>query len=190
MHNCILTLLIMSWNIISALRSMLTIKPSCTHVFASLFVSLTMFCFFYIYLGAWLVYIYFVVVPAQHVPSLLWKRESQSAFLHRLVLLLATLHPVLSLIPYPQGHSGEFIINALTLVLLKCFNCIFRHLKLELLTQFPASNDEKYSSLWKINISWASTTEYFINFSGVLFGLKLSWKRIYRGLNYYWSQRR
>ena len=32
----------------------------------------------------------------------------------------------------------------LTLVLLNCFNCIFRHLKLELLTQFPASNDEKY----------------------------------------------
>ena len=29
-------------------------------------------------------------------------------------------------------------------VLLNCFNCIFRHLKLELLTQFPASNDEKY----------------------------------------------
>ena len=32
----------------------------------------------------------------------------------------------------------------LTLVLLNCFNCIFRHLKLELLTQFPASKDEKY----------------------------------------------
>ena len=32
----------------------------------------------------------------------------------------------------------------LTLVLLNCFNCIFHHLKLELLTQFPASNDEKY----------------------------------------------
>ena len=31
----------------------------------------------------------------------------------------------------------------LTLVLLNCFNCIFSHLKLELLTQFPASNDEK-----------------------------------------------
>ena len=35
-------------------------------------------------------------------------------------------------------------LDALTLVLLNCFNCIFRHLKLELLTQFPASNDEKY----------------------------------------------
>ena len=41
---------------------------------------------------------------------------------------------------------------ALTLVLLNCFNCIFRHLKLELLTQFPASNDEKYYYLWKTDI--------------------------------------
>ena len=32
----------------------------------------------------------------------------------------------------------------LTRVMLNCFNCIFRHLKLELLTQFPPSNDEKY----------------------------------------------
>ena len=41
----------------------------------------------------------------------------------------------------------------LTLVLLNCFNCIFRHLKLELLTQFPALNDEKYHYLWKIDMS-------------------------------------
>ena len=34
-----------------------------------------------------------------------------------------------------------------------CFYCIFRHLKLELLTQFSASNDEKYVFLWKIDIS-------------------------------------
>ena len=32
------------------------------------------------------------------------------------------------------------------------FQIIFRHLKLELLTQYPASNDEKYFHLWKINI--------------------------------------
>ena len=30
---------------------------------------------------------------------------------------------------------------------------IFRHLKLELLTQFPASNDEKYLYFWKVDIS-------------------------------------
>ena len=40
----------------------------------------------------------------------------------------------------------------LTLVLLNCLYCIFRHLKLELLTQFPASNDEKYLYFLKIDI--------------------------------------
>ena len=39
-----------------------------------------------------------------------------------------------------------------SLVLLNCFNCIFRHSKLELLTQFPASNDEKYRYFSKIYI--------------------------------------
>ena len=37
--------------------------------------------------------------------------------------------------------------------MLDCFNCIFRHLKLEVLTQFPALGDEKYYYLWKINMS-------------------------------------
>ena len=40
----------------------------------------------------------------------------------------------------------------LTLVLLNCLNFIFRHLKLELLTQFPAANDEKYFYFLKIYI--------------------------------------
>ena len=35
----------------------------------------------------------------------------------------------------------------------KVFAFIFRHLKLELLTQFPASNDIKYLCLWKIDLS-------------------------------------
>ena len=33
------------------------------------------------------------------------------------------------------------------------FVSIFHNLKLELLTQFPASNDEKYLYLWKIQKS-------------------------------------
>ena len=41
----------------------------------------------------------------------------------------------------------------LTLVLLNCFNCIFRLLKLELLTQFPVSNDEESLYSRKIDIS-------------------------------------
>ena len=41
----------------------------------------------------------------------------------------------------------------LPLVLVNCIiNCISRHLKLELLTQFPASNDEKYLYFVKIYI--------------------------------------
>ena len=45
-----------------------------------------------------------------------------------------------------------FKINVLTFALLDCFKHIFRHLKLELLTQFPASNDEKYLYFMKILI--------------------------------------
>ena len=41
------------------------------------------------------------------------------------------------------SEKSNLVIQILTLVLLNCFNCIFRHLKLELLTQFPASNDKK-----------------------------------------------
>ena len=33
------------------------------------------------------------------------------------------------------------------------FQLYFCHLKLELLTQFPASNDEKYHYVWKIGMS-------------------------------------
>ena len=49
-----------------------------------------------------------------------------------------------------------------------CRSCIFRHLKLELLTQFPASNDEKYINvvyIWRKFVSfygyvhWRMTTE-------------------------------
>ena len=48
-----------------------------------------------------------------------------------------------------QDKIKRKIIIHLTLVLLNCFNCIFRHLKLELQTQFPASNDEKYRYFFK-----------------------------------------
>ena len=44
----------------------------------------------------------------------------------------------------PIMQTEVTTVLLLTLVLLNCFNCIFRHLKLELLTQFPASKDEKY----------------------------------------------
>ena len=43
----------------------------------------------------------------------------------------------------------QVTVDTLTLVLLNCFNCIFRHLKLELLTEFPAFSNEKYYYLWQ-----------------------------------------
>ena len=45
----------------------------------------------------------------------------------------------------------DFLQQRLTLVLLNCFNCIFLHLKLELLTQFPASNENEKK--WKKDMS-------------------------------------
>ena len=44
-------------------------------------------------------------------------------------------------------------MRVLTLVLLNCFKLFFIHLKLELLTQFPASNDEKYFYLWNKSLA-------------------------------------
>ena len=61
--------------------------------------------------------------------------------------------PLLSLLKLMTQASGQSehlggktsgMSRTSSLVLLNCFNCIFRHLKLELLTQFPALNDEKY----------------------------------------------
>ena len=49
------------------------------------------------------------------------------------------------------SHKKSYTLNPCPAELYFCigFNCIFRHSKLELLTQFPASNDEKYYYLWK-----------------------------------------
>ena len=61
--------------------------------------------------------------------------------------------------PFWELHSICYLTDTLlvqrasTLILLNWFNCTFRHLELELLTQFPAPNDEKYLYFWKIDIS-------------------------------------
>ena len=56
-----------------------------------------------------------------------------------------------------------------------CRSSIFRHLKLELLTQFPASNDEKYINvvyIWRKFVSfygyvhWRMTTEISVMYGG------------------------
>ena len=58
--------------------------------------------------------------------------------------------------------EGEFTrkvgFDNLTSCAAELFNSIFRHLKLELLTQFPASNDEKLCLFYKIDISGLGLT--------------------------------
>ena len=83
-----------------------------------------------------------------------------------------------------QNIIGTVVIG-LTLML-PFFQTIFRHLKLELLTQFPVSNDEKYLYLCKNrclqNVIFRLTKHLSQNILGirvVFIGLKFNWKRIY-----------
>ena len=69
-----------------------------------------------------------------------------------------------------KNTLGLFFLTYFTLVQLNCFYCIFCHLKLELLTQFPTLNDENYFYFKKIYIfnlnyltNWPSTTNYIIH---------------------------
>ena len=65
----------------------------------------------------------------------------------------------------------------LTLVLLNCLFLFFIHLKLELLTQFPASNDEKENIFMKMVISQAELFDKLtiyhkvILLSGIVFSM-------------------
>ena len=77
----------------------------------------------------------------------------------------------------------------LTLIKLNLFVSIFLNLKLELLKQYPASNDENISiyrqytpSKFNYLINWTSTTNYITHFSDMLFGLKFALNLIYTGL--------
>ena len=88
-----------------------------------------------------------------------------------------------------HDHKYQRLRHSLTLVQLNCFNCIFLHLELKLLTQFPAPNEEKDLFFGKYATSkfsylsdWASTTNYIIHFCDILFGLKSAWNRIYTGV--------
>ena len=53
---------------------------------------------------------------------------------------------------------------------------IYIHLKLELQTSFPASNDEKLKC--NVQIYWAWSTEYFTNFN-IIFDLKLASRKVH-----------
>ena len=50
----------------------------------------------------------------------------------------------------------------------------FRYLKLELLSQFPASNKKKYVYLWKIDICKIDLIDWQ-SVSVIFFGCKLAW---------------
>ena len=69
-----------------------------------------------------------------------------------------------------------------TLTLLNYLFLFFIYSRQELPTQFPSSIDEKWSCL-KCNhlINWASITNYLVDFSGILFGVKVIGK-VYMGI--------
>ena len=84
------------------------------------------------------------------------------------------------------------IDSVLTLVLLNCLFPFFFHLKLELLTQFPASNDEKIlvfidekstSSKLHYLINRASGATYLINFSDMSLSLEHAQNRMYQSIS-------
>ena len=72
------------------------------------------------------------------------KSKSCTRYLQVLFIKARCFHHHRMLLDGRPTFFLNFASALLTLVLLNCFNCIFRHLKLESLTQFPASNDEKY----------------------------------------------
>ena len=87
-------------------------------------------------------------------------------------------HRLYSIFPHPSYSNN---IDRITHhhVLLNSQLIVFIQLKMELLTQYPASNDEKIL-LWKIDIiylklnyliNWPATTYYLIKFNGILFGI-------------------
>ena len=56
------------------------------------------------------------------------------------------------------------VIPRATLVLRECLFLFLCHLTLDLLTQFPATNDKKYYYLGKMNIRRWSVYLYFLSF--------------------------
>ena len=87
-----------------------------------------------------------------------------------------------------KSYSQNLVKQTVDLFrLLNCLFLFFIHLKLELLTQIPASNGKKDVHLWKIAICKIELFNYkleylsknFVDFSVILFVQKLAWNRIY-----------
>ena len=113
-----------------------------------------------------------------------WPCSSTSWYqeLYRLTPRLTTTEEIYTpwKIEVSQGFFAKInmFIPSIILLIVTFFLGYFRNLKLELLTQFPASNDEKISlfmvgnfeiELLHYYLNWESVTKYFMDFSGVLF---------------------
>ena len=78
---------------------------------------------------------------------------SFTTLVYHLYLLQCLFFFVVIYITFIYIHCRKCsLYNSLTLVRLSCLNCIFRQLKLELLTQYPAPNDEKIFDFLKMYI--------------------------------------
>ena len=117
-----------------------------------------------------------------------------------LTFLMTTIYSVLIVTHHSQRGSGSLIYAKFLFRIFfsmttppppwspwSCFYCIF-HLKLESLTQFPASNDKKWFYFFvKIRLlSWViCLTEHLpltiLSISVTLFGVKSAWSPIYLG---------
>ena len=89
---------------------------------------------------------------------------------------------------YPRKKNSFSTKSYLTLVLLNCLWIFFFYLKLELLTQFSASNKWKIILFMKnghlpnLLIQHLYNTRYVTHFLCISFDLQFAWKRIYIGL--------
>ena len=94
----------------------------------------------------------------------------------------------------PLEHRSSiwsFHRSIISFVLLNCYGVYFIHLSLELLKHISSFKWQKiyiyffkYTTFSTLNYltNWAFTTNYFIHFSDILFGLKSAWNRKYTGI--------
>ena len=65
-------------------------------------------------------------------------------------------------------------------MMLNCLSLFFIHLKLELLTQFPAPNDEKYYYLSKIDISQIEVFDELSTLNKIFLPILVTLYTVYR----------
>ena len=93
-----------------------------------------------------------------------------------MALILLVLYVLTLMRMYQNVQTPlQITIHFYPCVLLNCLLLFFIHLKLQLLRQFPSSNDENNITIYKNmhfnlkqNYDRAFLTSYFINFNGIL----------------------